>query len=35
MWYKNIACRLFELVSKHVCDRWTDGRTELRLPRRR
>jgi len=25
MWYKNIAGRFFELVTKHVCDRRTDG----------
>ena len=31
MWYKNIAGRFFELVTKHACDRRTDGRTELRL----
>jgi len=24
MWYKNIAGRLFGLVTKHACDRWTD-----------
>jgi len=24
MWYKNIASRFFELVTKHACDRWTD-----------
>jgi len=38
MWYKNIAGRFFGLVTKHACDRrpdrQTDGRTELRLPRR-
>jgi len=33
MWYKNIAGRFFELVTKLACDRRTDGRTELRLPR--
>ena len=27
MWYKNIACRFFGLVTKHACDRPTDGRT--------
>jgi len=27
MWYKNIAGRFFGLVTKHACDRWTDGRT--------
>ena len=31
MWYKNIVSRFFELVTKHACDRQTDGRTELRL----
>ena len=31
MWCKNIAGRFFGLVTKHVCDRWT----ELRLPRPR
>jgi len=25
MWYKNIACRFFGLVTKHACDRRTDG----------
>jgi len=25
MWYKNIAGRFFGLVTKHVCDRRTDG----------
>ena len=24
MWYKNIAGRFFGLVTKHVCDRWTE-----------
>jgi len=37
MWYENIAGRFFRLVTKHVCDRQTDGRTdrrtELRLRR--
>jgi len=28
MWYKNIAGRFFGLVTKHACDRWTDGRTD-------
>jgi len=28
MWYKNIAGRFFGLVTKHPCDRWTDGRTD-------
>ena len=25
MWYKNIAGRFFRLVTKHACDKWTDG----------
>jgi len=37
MRYKNIAGRFFGLVTKHACDRRTDGhsdrRTELRLSR--
>ena len=28
MWYKNIAVRFFGLVTKHACDRQTDGRTD-------
>jgi len=32
---KDIAGRFFGLVTKHACDRRTDGRTELRLPRPR
>jgi len=28
MWYKNIAGRFFGLVTKHVCDRQTNGRTD-------
>ena len=28
MWYKNIAGRFFGLVTKHVCDRRADGRTD-------
>jgi len=43
MWYKNIADRFFGLVTKHACDKQTDGqtdgqtdrRTELRHPRPR
>jgi len=35
MWYKNIAGRLFALVTKHACGRQTDRQTELRLPRPR
>ena len=29
MWYKNIAGRFFELVTKHACDRRTDRWTDL------
>jgi len=28
MWYKNIAGRFFELVTKDACDGRTDGRTD-------
>jgi len=28
MWYKNVAGRFFELVTKHTCDRQTDGPTD-------
>jgi len=28
MWYKNIAGRVFGLVTKHACDGRTDGRTD-------
>jgi len=28
MWYKNITGRFFGLVTKHVYDRWTDGRMD-------
>jgi len=28
MWYKHVAGRFFGLVTKHACDRQTDGRTE-------
>jgi len=28
MRYTNIAGRFFELVTKHACDRPTDGRTD-------
>jgi len=28
MWYKSIAGRFFGLVTKHACDRRTDGRTD-------
>ena len=33
MWYKNIAGRFFELVTKHACNRQTDGRTDGRTDR--
>jgi len=33
MWYKNIAGRFFGLVTKHACDRRTDGRTDIRTDR--
>jgi len=28
MWYKNIAGMFFGLVTKHACDRQTDGRMD-------
>ena len=28
MWYKNIAGRFFGLITKHACDRHSDGRTD-------
>ena len=28
MWYKNIAGTFFGLITKHACDRQTDGRTD-------
>jgi len=31
--YKNICSASFSFVTIHACDRQTDGRTELRLPR--
>jgi len=31
MWYKNIAGRFFGLVTKHACDRRTDGQTANRI----
>ena len=34
MWYKNIAGRFFGLVTKHACDRQTDGRTDGQTDRR-
>jgi len=33
MWYKNIAGKFFGLVTKHACDRQTDGRTDRRTDR--
>jgi len=33
MWYKNIAGRFFGLVTKHACDRRTDGQTDRRTDR--
>jgi len=30
MWYKNIAGRFFGLVTKHACNRQTEGRTDGR-----
>jgi len=33
MWYKNIAGRFFGLVTKHTCDRQTDGQTDGRTDR--
>jgi len=30
MWYKNIASRFFELVTKYACDRQTDRRMDGR-----
>jgi len=27
MWYKNIAGMFFRLLTKHACDKQTDGRT--------
>jgi len=28
MWHKNVASRFFGLVTKHACDRRTDGWTD-------
>jgi len=28
LWHKNIAGRFFGLVTKHACDRQTDGQTD-------
>jgi len=33
MWYKNIAGRFSGLVTKHACDRQTNGRTDGRTDR--
>jgi len=33
MWYKNIAGRFFGLVTKHACDKQTDGQTDGRTDR--
>jgi len=35
VWYQNIGSALFGFVTKHACERRTDGRTELRqlIPR--
>ena len=33
MWYENIAGRFFGLVTKHACDRRTDGQTDRRTDR--
>ena len=33
MWYKNVADRLFELVTKHACDSQTYGRTDTQTDR--
>jgi len=30
VWYKNVAGRFFGLVTKHACDRRTDGQTDGR-----
>ena len=35
MWYENISSMFFRFVTKHACDRQTDGRTELQSPRLR
>ena len=35
MWYKNIAGRFFGLVTKHACDRRTDGRTDGQTDRQK
>jgi len=31
MWYKNIAGRFVGLVTKHACDRQTDGQKQTSL----
>ena len=28
VWYQNICTTLFDFVTKHACDRLTDGRTD-------
>jgi len=33
MWYKNIASRFFEVVTKHAYDRQKDGRTDRQTNR--
>ena len=33
MWYKNIAGRFFELVTKHACNRRTEGQTDGQMDR--
>ena len=33
MWYKNIAGRFFGLLTKHACDRQTDGGTDRQTDR--
>jgi len=33
IWYKNIAGRFFGLVTKHACNRRTDGRTDRQTDR--
>ena len=33
MWYKNIVGRFFGLVTKHACDRQTDGRIDRQTDR--
>jgi len=33
MWHKNVAGRFFGLVTKHACDRQSDGQTDGRTDR--